>query len=307
MMLTNFLPVAGNGPIVLHATATDMDGHTVELGSKAITCDNASAVKPFGAIDTPAQGGTASGNPFNNFGWALTRQPNMIPVDGSTIGVWVDGVMVGRPSYNYFRSDIATLFPGYLNSNGAVGLLGLNTTALTNGVHNIGWSVRDNAGNEDGIGSRYFSVLNTGSPAPSPEAAALGGVDDLASYATIFSPAFGFRKGFDLNAPFEPAPAVRGDVVRVVIEETERLEVRLVPEGSPAAALSGYQIFGPELRRLPIGSTLLLPAGVFAWQPGPGFLGDFDLVFLDKDSQVKTFLKVRIVPRGYLKKGPDRS
>ena len=43
------------------------------------------AVLPFGAIDTPAQGGTASGSAFVNFGWALTPQPKSIPADGSTI------------------------------------------------------------------------------------------------------------------------------------------------------------------------------------------------------------------------------
>ena len=61
--------------------------------TRTITCDNANAVKPFGAIDTPDQGGTVSGTTYTNFGWALTPQPNMIPTDGSSaeapaIGHW---------------------------------------------------------------------------------------------------------------------------------------------------------------------------------------------------------------------------
>ena len=47
----------------------------------------------------------------------------MIPIDGSTIDVYIDGVVVGHPSYGHFRADIAALFPGYANSNGAVGFI----------------------------------------------------------------------------------------------------------------------------------------------------------------------------------------
>ncbi|MCP4929528.1 MAG: hypothetical protein GY918_10795, partial [Gammaproteobacteria bacterium] len=75
MMLTNFLPNGGNGTFVIHAVAADITGQTTTLGTKTITIDNANAVKPFGAIDTPTQGGTATGNSFVNFGWALTPQP----------------------------------------------------------------------------------------------------------------------------------------------------------------------------------------------------------------------------------------
>ena len=60
-----------------------------------------------------------SGPSYVNFGWALTPQPKSIPVDGSTFLVYVDGVPLGPVNYNFFRSDIATLFPGYANSSGA--------------------------------------------------------------------------------------------------------------------------------------------------------------------------------------------
>ena len=125
-----------------------------------ITCTNATAVKLFGTIDTPGQGATVSGSAYVNFGWALTPQPGVIPVDGSTIMVYIDGVPVGQPVYNNYRSDIATLFPGLANSNGAVGYYVIDTTTLANGMHNIAWSVTDNLGRVEGIGSRYFTVLN---------------------------------------------------------------------------------------------------------------------------------------------------
>jgi len=162
MMLTYFLPNGGNGTYTLHAVATDVEGNAVTLGTKTITCDNANAVRPFGAIDAPPQGGEASGSSYRVFGWALTPQPNTIPTDGSTLIVWVDGLPLGNPTYNQYREDIATLFPGYNNSNGAVWYFYLDTTAYENGVHTISLSATDNAGNSDGIGSRFFTIQNTG-------------------------------------------------------------------------------------------------------------------------------------------------
>ncbi|MGE5343199.1 MAG: M20/M25/M40 family metallo-hydrolase [Candidatus Omnitrophota bacterium] len=160
MLLSYFLPGGGNGAYKLHAIVTDLDGHSVDLGTKTITVDNAHAVKPFGTIETPTEGGTASGTSFINWGWALTPQPNQISTGGSTINVYVDGVYVGHPHYNVYRSDIASLFPGYANSNGAIGYFYLDTTAYSNGIHTIQWTVSDNHGNTDGIGSRYFVVQN---------------------------------------------------------------------------------------------------------------------------------------------------
>jgi uncharacterized repeat protein (TIGR01451 family) len=121
-LLTNFLPNQGNGTFKLHAIATDVANNMTDLGTRTIIADNAHAAKPFGTIDTPAQGGTASGAQYLNFGWALTPGTFCIPQDGSTITVVVDSVpQPAHPVYNQFRSDIAGLFPGYCNSGGAVG------------------------------------------------------------------------------------------------------------------------------------------------------------------------------------------
>jgi uncharacterized repeat protein (TIGR03803 family) len=164
MLLTNMLPsgsstIGGNGTFTLYAYATDVEGHEILLGSKTIICDNTNATKPFGTIDTPAQGEAVSGT-IQNFGWVLTPQPGTVPVDGSSITLFIDGVPKGTALYNLHRDDIATLFPGYSNSSGAVGVFTIDTTTLTNGVHTIAWSVTDDMGRTDGIGSRYFTVLN---------------------------------------------------------------------------------------------------------------------------------------------------
>lgn len=166
LVLTNELPsntgstTVGNGTYRIHALAHDTLGATTDLGVKTIIVDNADATLPFGAIDTPTQGGIASGPAFINFGWALTPVGKSIPISGSTITVFIDGKPVGHPVYNNYRSDIATLFPGYANSSGAVGYYSIDTTQLANGLHTISWSVADSAGARNGIGSRFFIVQN---------------------------------------------------------------------------------------------------------------------------------------------------
>jgi len=166
MLLTYGLPGGGNGTYTLTAIATDLEGNQVTLGSTTITVDNANAVKPFGTIDTPTNGGEASGASFLVYGWALTPQPNQIPTDGSTISIYVDGVPLGSPVYNIYRTDIAVLFPGYANSGGAGFSFFLDTTAYSNGVHTIVAAATDDAGNSDGIGARYFTINNPGAPVP---------------------------------------------------------------------------------------------------------------------------------------------
>ena len=161
MLLTNMLPNQGNGRFELHAIARDVDGYSVALGYRTINAQNGRLDGlPFGTIDTPGQGQTVSGT-INNFGWAVS--PNLIPTDGSTIGIYIDNVLVGRPTYNLVRSDIAGFFPSYPNttgSNGAVGHFELDTTQYANGVHTIAWVVTDSAGRSQGIGSRYFTIAN---------------------------------------------------------------------------------------------------------------------------------------------------
>jgi hypothetical protein len=224
LLLTNFLPNnnggaggSGNGAYNLHAIAHNKSGATLDLGTRTITVDNAHATKPFGTIDTPGQGGTASGSAYINFGWALTQNPNMIPFDGSTIAVYVDSVPVGHPTYNQFRSDIANLFPGHANSGGAVGFFYIDTTKLANGVHAISWTVFDNVGHGDGIGSRFFNVQNNG-----------GGAS---------------------TEPMHSLNVEAAEQTPVEIDQLGRVELQL-------GAVSGRLLVAGEQRPLPIGSTL---------------------------------------------------
>ena len=101
MLISNMLPNQGTGTFTISAYVRTMDGENSLLGSKTITLANATSTTLFGTIDTPGQGQTVSGTVVN-FGWALTPNPNSIPVDGSTIDVYIDNVLVGHPSYGHF-------------------------------------------------------------------------------------------------------------------------------------------------------------------------------------------------------------
>ncbi len=153
---------------------------------------------------------------------------------------------VGHPTYNQFRPDIATLFPGHANSDGAVGFFYIDTTKLANGVHTISWTVFDDAGHGAGIGSRFFNVQNN------------GGGSSAAPEEAVFNP--------DPRANYS-----------VELDQLGRVEL-------PVGAVRGHLLVAGESRPLPIGSTL--QRGVFYWQPPVGFLGDYHLVFERADGSI---------------------
>ena len=281
MLLTNFLPnpggPLGNGTYFLHAIAVNKAGNQLDLGTRIINVDNADASTPFGTIDTPDQGGTASGNAFVNFGWALTQNPYLIPLDGSTITVLVDGVTLGHPTYNQYRADIANDFPGLANSNGAVGFFYVDTTTLANGMHTISWVVYDNGARGAGIGSRYFNVLNSG----------LGGTAAPADSESVVSME-GANRTPKVNQQLAPMVLDNDGTVSLEVDELSQIEL-------PMGATSGYLFVGGQRTALPIGSTL--QNGTFYWQLGPGFLGDYPMVF-ERSDGTELRLRVRVRPRG---------
>lgn len=310
MLLTNFLPNGGNGTYTLIAKAYDKEGNEYTLGSKTITCDNANAVKPFGAIDTPEQGGTAYGKEYINWGWVLSPKPNSIPINGSTINVYIDGVYIGHPGYNIYRSDIATLFPGYANSDGASGYFYLDTSKYEDGVHTIQWTATNNAGHADGIGSRYFNIQNSTASGSSGSISSshpviLGRVDSLPSMLDKEKPSIRTRTGYDEDIRFQPAVFDERGTALISIREDERIALDLKeeksnPMDSTSINIEGYQVVGDSLVSLPIGSTLDKESGKFYWQPGPGFVGKYRMVFIIRDDDghvARHDVIVNITPR----------
>jgi hypothetical protein len=245
----------------------------------------------------------------------------MIPLDGSTLRVWVDGVGLGHPVYNNYRSDIATQYPGYANSNGAVGYYYLDTTAYANGLHTIAWGVVDNGGNTTGIGSRFFTVLNMGGDAaaglPVQDNSRTGGgsfrrpgengssgwprtLDEVLTLPVRLG-GLQVRRGYGEGEETEAVSADVHGVFRVSIREVERVEMELEGEQRGAgSSYAGYLVVGQELRPLPIGSTLDPQTGLFTWQLGPGFLGEYRLIFVRTELsglKERTTVAIEIIPK----------
>ncbi len=290
----------GNGNYTLYAYAYDVEGHSTLLGTKYINVDNAHADKPFGALDTPGYGETQAGI-FVNFGWALT------PVGSSSCRINSGGVLVGIDSgplvpamYGDARPDIAAAFPSFLNSANASGAFYVDTTLLTNGRHQIGWLVTDSCGRQDGVGSRFFNVLNSGSGDTSRDAQPRATGDELAGRAAM--PPVVQRDAETGRTPTD-AVAVRqmgGDWQDVqpdadgwhIVDVTQggRIEVQL-----PMVASGTYETFEEVLgqhRPLPSGSSFDAKVSIFYWQPAPAFLGNFDLVFEAPGGEV---VRLRVV------------
>ncbi|MCP4217481.1 MAG: hypothetical protein GY765_22765, partial [bacterium] len=297
MLLTNTLPNEGNGDFYIKAVAVDITGNEVLLGTHLISVDNEHAVKPFGAIESPEKSSEISGFEYINTAWVVTYEPNMIPTDGSTIKGWIDGVpLKDHPFYNMENRTVLEKFPTVNNAEGASGYYVLDTTEYTNGSHNVTWSASDTNGNLAAVGSRYFDILNAeneidirsgGLPAP--------------ACTPVLSPV-NFRKGYDINTAYEAVEPDSEGVITVTVKEDERLEIDLIIDEKEAQNINryyGYMLQGGEHKILPVGSTLN-GNGMFYWQPGAGFVGEYTLVFIARSSECeksKKTIKVIIEPK----------
>ncbi len=268
MLLTNFLPGGGNGTYTLRAVAVDSAGKQTGLGAKTIHVDNANAVEPFGAIDTPAQGGLASGKNYSNMGWVLTPKPKTVPKNGSTIDVYIDNQFVGHPVYNQPRGDIEGFFPGYSNSGGSMATLPVNLDEYHVGVHQIYWIVTDDDNKAAGIGSRFFTVSSTGNGRKKRTASG-----DRSNAGRPYNPNFGRKV------------TVNGDKT-IDMRQMERLQLTF--EGGID---KGYRSHNGELRPLPAGSGLT--GDTFTWFPAPGFSGTYRLVFYKGKKAVNLTINIK--------------
>jgi hypothetical protein len=303
LMLTNFLPNTGNGTFTFTAYAFDLDGHVASLGSKTVTCNNNASLNPFGAIDTPGQGEVISGAAYGSFGWVLSPGAAKADgADGGTVQVFVDGTFIGTPGGWAARSDLSSLFPvaQYSGVGKALAIIGVDSTAFTNGLHTYVWNVVDTNGKSGGIGSRFIGISN-GSLTLDPHAAhasnviagtnvvevphaaalridssrssLLAEVDRApADLSTVLG-----RRGFDLERALQAYPADDGRI-DVQAEELDRIELHL--SATSGNEYSGYLRTTSGLMPLPVGSHLDASTGAFTWMPGVGFYGAYDLVFV---------------------------
>ena len=328
LMLTNFLPALGNGTFVLHAIADDADGHSTTLGTKTITCNNASATTPFGAIDTPLQGELVTSASLNNFGWVLAPgSRKAAPPDGGTVRVVIDGALGVTPAGWTSRSDLSALFPvaDFSGIGNALGVATLDMTTLANGVHTIAWLVTDNTGGAAGVGSRYFTVASGSGLLldPSGAGAARARATVISSNPmTSLPPAalmmaaperdpIAGRRGFDPDAPLQRYAIADGRAT-MQSEELDRIELHL--DGSDAAhrpegaSYAGYLRVGGGFAPLPAGSALNRETGEFTWHPGVAFVGAYDFVFArvaGGDAVSRREVRIVLNPKGSGRIGPQ--
>ena len=86
----------------------------------------------------------------------------------------------------------------------------------------------------------------------------------------------------------------------MAVAQDHRLELQIPSRGR----LSGTLIVNGQPRPLPAGSTLT--GDRFFWQPAPGFLGRYDLEFVD-DAGTLTRVRVRVhPPAGLVARAPPR-
>lgn len=308
----------------------------------SVTFDNDHIAKPFGAIDTPQQGEVIDGTRVNfgwvltpDSNTLPDGSDILVPPSGSTIRVFVDGTAIGTVTYNQCRGTVGNPVPGGTfcdddvsnafgtqppsavlaarTSNptrhrnldagrGAIGSFVFDTQALANGIHSIAWSVTDSAGRTEGIGSRYFSVLNSGAAdgvrqprasaldrlkgTSAPQARALARSVPASSDATMVVRG---RVGFDLRTPYVVIEPDDTGIRHVQVAGLDRLELDLGPVDA------GALVAGEAVRDLPPGARLEPETGTFTWAPGPGVFGSYRLVFLRGEEQVPFDVRIAAV------------
>jgi len=92
-----------------------------------------------------------------------------------------------------------------------------------------------------------------------------------------------------IEEPVLAPSGAHGEMLDIEMEELERIEQDL-------GATAGYLLVNGELRSLPIGSSI--KRGSFYWQPGPGFLGDYQLVF-ERPGSPDLMVRVTIRPKRF--------
>jgi hypothetical protein len=89
-------------------------------------------------------------------------------------------------------------------------------------------------------------------------------------------------------------------VERVQIYLTDRCDDNSPVESLGHNSFVGYLEVNNRLEPLPVGSILDMKRGIFYWQPGPGFIGEYRFVFIEKEQNTDISRKnivVKIVPR----------
>ncbi len=242
----------------------------------------------------------------------------LIPTNGSTMTVFIDSLPVALVAYNQCRGNVGNPVPTGVFCNddvsnifgnvtpqpvltartsnptrhrnldagrAPIGVYSFNTATLSNGLHTIAWSVSDSAGRNEGIGSRFFNVLNSGAD-QSMRAAEVRGLAVMLDGHGAGVDGVSGRTGFDLSAAWVSMRTDEANGYRVRLPEQGRLELWL-GDGVDAGYLVAQD---GTLRDLPTGSSL--SGAHFGWMPPVGYAGAYHLAFLRGGERIDVHVTV---------------
>lgn len=144
-----------SGPHTIHVVVHRSDGTSDVVGRRVIEIDNTINQAPFGYIDIPGaeQSYDASGS-FPVTGWATDA-------DGvQKVDVLVDGLVMQQAIYGDARPDVAAFFPDFKAILFSAFIAHIDTTRLTDGLHELSVRVTDTQKLSRTIGSRTIQVFN---------------------------------------------------------------------------------------------------------------------------------------------------
>lgn len=299
LLLSNFYT---DGAHTFGVVAIDKEGNSVSLGTRTLIINNTNASLPFGTLDVPVLGGIYE-KKYYFYGWALTPLNKTILSNG--VQIYVDSVYIGLADYGAYREDICTLLPSYNNSCSASFNYCFDSNGYTNGMHSVYANVTDNASVSNAVGSRYFQIINTGSLNSFPYSGQVPVIPisftKISDIPEDKSTPVKLEKGFKGNSTEETLNHDKNGNMIIKIKELDRVVIHmdsLIKGG--VNGFDGYIKIGENLYPLPVGSTLDQEKGIFYWQPGPGFIGDYKLAFVANSTSgpvCKKHITVRITPK----------
>ncbi len=260
-----------------------MTGCCYFLAPRTILIDSTRNQPPFGALDYPLnQSAPDASGVLPVVGWALDDSR----VDH--VDVYVDGLLERQAIPGIPRPDVAASYPADPSAIASGFILNVDSTRMSNGVHQISAKAVDDQGQQGFLGVRTVQVFNDG-----PGLAPFGEVEQpllnstwlgACASAPVGSPSGGAGQIVDPRylmrvvgwALDTGMPSDRGGVshVRLELDGVTLLDSRLDCRREPAlnnALIDCYGYYRPDIE-------LLYPG--FPQAPNPGFLFVLDVGYL---------------------------
>ena len=289
LVLTNMLPNQGTGTFTLHMRAFDLEGQQTVLGLRD---DHRAEQHRDGAVRSDRHAGAGRDRRRNQLR-ELRLGAVARPSRGSARRRLGDGVHrrrgVGSPGGWTRARDLKPLFPDYPGVRRALGVSASTRRRYANGLHTIAWVVTDVGGVTAvwAAGTSRSSTPGGRSRRRRRAAPCVRPVPISASPSTKWAArmhgAGGRSRGIRSRRPGPPrrhrhrrrAAGVDGRARSPRAPPRSRRR-----QAKPGDNYAGYLVVNGRLRELPNGSSFDPARGAFYWQPGLGYVGNYELLFV---------------------------